>query len=1294
MEDGKPVWAPHPTDGFQMGNIVDIGPDSLTIEPLNQKGKTFLALINQVFPAEEDSKKDVEDNCSLMYLNEATLLHNVKVRYSKDRIYTYVANILIAVNPYFDIPKIYSSDTIKSYQGKSLGTMPPHVFAIADKAFRDMKVLKMSQSIIVSGESGAGKTENTKFVLRYLTESYGTGQDIDDRIVEANPLLEAFGNAKTVRNNNSSRFGKFVEIHFNEKSSVVGGFVSHYLLEKSRICVQGKEERNYHIFYRLCAGASEDIREKLHLSSPDNFRYLNRGCTRFFANKETDKQILQNRKSPEYVKAGSLKDPLLDDHGDFIRMCTAMKKIGLDDEEKLDLFRVVAGVLHLGNIDFEEAGSTSGGCNLKNKSAPSLEYCAELLGLDQDDLRVSLTTRVMLTTAGGTKGTVIKVPLKVEQANNARDALAKTVYSHLFDHVVNRVNQCFPFETSSYFIGVLDIAGFEYFEHNSFEQFCINYCNEKLQQFFNERILKEEQELYQKEGLGVNEVHYVDNQDCIDLIEVKLVGILDILDEENRLPQPSDQHFTSVVHQKHKDHFRLTIPRKSKLAVHRNLRDDEGFIIRHFAGAVCYETTQFVEKNNDALHMSLESLICESRDKFIRALFESSTNNNKDTKQKAGKLSFISVGNKFKTQLNLLLDKLRSTGASFIRCIKPNLKMTSHHFEGAQILSQLQCSGMVSVLDLMQGGFPSRASFHELYNMYKKYMPEKLARLDPRLFCKALFKALGLNEVDYKFGLTKVFFRPGKFAEFDQIMKSDPDHLAELVKRVNLWLVCSRWKKVQWCSLSVIKLKNKIKYRAEACIKMQKTIRMWLCKRRHKPRIDGLVKVGTLKKRLDKFNEVVSALKDGKPEVNRQIKNLEISIDALMAKIKSTMMTREQIQKEYDALVKSSEDLLSALQKKKQQEEEAERLRRIQEEMEKERKRREEDEERRRKEEEERRMKLEMEAKRKQEEEERKKREDDEKRIQAEVEAQLARQREEESQQQAVLAQECRDRELALRIAQNESELISDEAQADMALRSLSSCPATSKTNGTRPQMTPEQMAKEMSEILSRGPAVQATKAAAGTKKHDLSKWKYAELRDTINTSCDIELLAACREEFHRRLKVYHAWKSKNKKRNTETEQRAPKSVTDYDFAPFLNSSPQQNPAAQLPARQQEIEMNRQQRFFRIPFIRPADQYKDPQNKKKGWWYAHFDGPWIARQMELHPDKPPILLVAGKDDMEMCELNLEETGLTRKRGAEILPRQFEEIWERCGGIQYLQSAIESRQARPTYATAMLQNLLK
>ncbi|XP_015255925.1 PREDICTED: unconventional myosin-VI-like isoform X8 [Cyprinodon variegatus] len=1252
MEDGKAVWAPHPTDGFQLGSIVDIGADSLTIEPLKQKGKTFLAPVNQVFPAEDDVNKHVEDNCSLMYLNEATLLNNVRVRYSKDKIYTYVANILIAVNPYYDIPKLYTAETIKQYQGRSLGTLPPHVYAIADKAYRDMKVLKMSQSIIVSGESGAGKTENTKFVLRYLTTSYGTGQDIDERIVEANPLLEAFGNAKTVRNNNSSRFGKFVEIHFNEKNAVVGGFVSHYLLEKSRICRQSSEERNYHIFYRLCAGAPEEIRQKFHLSSPDTFRYLSRGCTRFFATKDTDRQIMQNRKSSEHAKSGPLKDPLLDDHGDFNRMCVAMKKIGLGDTEKLDLFRVVAGVLHLGNIDFEEAGSTSGGCNIKNQSGQALEYCAELLGLAEEDLRVSLTTRVMLT-AGGAKGTAIKVPLKVEQANNARDALAKATYSRLFDHVVTRVNQCFPFDSSANFIGVLDIAGFEYFEHNSFEQFCINYCNEKLQQFFNERILKEEQELYQKEGLGVNEVHYVDNQDCIDLVEAKVLGILDILDEENRLPQPSDQHFTDTVHSKHKNHFRLTIPRKSKLAVHRNVRDDEGFIIRHFAGAVCYETTKFVEKNNDALHMSLESLVSDSKDRFIRELFENSTNS-RDVKQKAGKLGFISVGNKFKTQLNILLDKLRSTGSSFIRCIKPNLKMVSHQFEGAQILSQLQCSGMVSVLDLMQGGFPSRAPFHELYNMYQKYMPPKLTRLDPRLFCKALFKALGLDENDYKFGLTKVFFRPGKFAEFDQIMRSDPEHLAELVKKVNKWLIHSRWKKVQWCSLSVIKLKNKILYRAGACIMMQKTVRMWLCRKKHKPRIDGLVKVQNLKKRMGRFTEVVGGLKEGKQEMSKQIEGLEKAVDALVLKIKSTMMSRIDIDHEYQALVRRSEKLLTDLQNKKKEEEERERLRRIQEEMEKERRRREEDEKRRKQEEEDRRLKAEMEVKRKLEEEERKKREEEERRMQMEMELQLEAERQEEVARQAVMEQERRDRELAMRIAQSESELIPEEALNDSGLR--------------------------------RGPQVQASKAAANAKKFELSKWKYAELRDAINTSCDIELLAACREEFHRRLKVYHAWKSKNKKRNTETEQRAPKSVTDYA---------QHNLAPPIPARQHDVAMNRQQRYFRIPFIRPGDQYKDPQKpQKKGWWYAHFDGPWIARQMELHPEKQPILLVAGKDDMEMCELSLEETGLSRKRGAEILPRQFEEIWERCGGIQYLRSAIESRQARPTYATAMLQSMLK
>ncbi|XP_061430658.1 LOW QUALITY PROTEIN: unconventional myosin-VI-like [Lethenteron reissneri] len=1255
MDDGKPVWAPHASDGFQLGTIVDMGTDSLTIQPLTGKGQMFQAPYNQVFPAEEDSQKNVEDNCALMYLNEATLLNNIRVRYSKDKIYTYVANILIAVNPYYDLPALYSSQTVKQYNGKSLGMLPPHVYAIADKAFRDMKVHHESQSIIVSGESGAGKTENTKFVLRYLTESYGTGQDIDERIVEANPLLEAFGNAKTVRNNNSSRFGKFVEIHFNGKNTVVGGFVSHYLLEKSRICMQSKDERNYHIFYRLCAGAPEDIRQTFHLSSPDAFRYLNRGCTSYFSCKDTDGKIPQNRKSAQHLRqGGALKDPMLDDVRDYARMCQAMEKIGLNRDEKLNLFRVVAGVLHLGNVDFQEAGSTSGGCMVSSDCSAYLQHTAELLGLDQEDLCESLTSRIMAS--GGVKGTVIKVPLKVEQANSARDALAKAIYSRLFDHVVDRVNRCFPFTESAHYIGVLDIAGFEYFEHNSFEQFCINYCNEKLQQFFNKRILKEEQELYQKEGLGVNEVHYVDNQDCIDLIEARLVGILDILDEENRLPQPSDQHFTSGVHHKHGQHFRISIPRKSKLTVHRNLRDDEGFLIRHFAGAVCYETSQFVEKNNDALHMSLEALVSVSSDPFVKRLFESSNGSSSSSsgsssskeRPKAGKLSFISVGNKFRTQLGQLLEKLQATGASFVRCVKPNLRMTSHQFEGAQILSQLQCSGMVSVLDLMQGGFPSRAPFHELYNMYKKYLPSALARLDPRLFCKALFKALGLNENDFKFGLTKVFFRPGKFAEFDQIMKSDPEHLAELVGRVKRWLIGNRWRKAQWCSLSVIKLKNKILYRAAACVKIQKTVRMFLCRKRYKHRVEGLVKVRSLQKRLEQMKKVTSTLKDGGAQ--KDVQQMEAAVQTLVGKIKSGPVTPGELDREYAALVQRSAQLLDALQRRKKEEEEAERLRAIQEEMEHERQRREQEEQRRKQEDDERRQKSEMESQRKREEEERKRREKEDKRMQEEVQAEMLVHKEEAARTQTIVEQERRDRELAMRIAQSDAELIPDDNAGDNSLK--------------------------------RGFLVQAQQAAQVVRKHDLSKWKYADLRDTINTSCDIDLLESCREEFHRRLKVYHAWKAKNKKRSDDGQQRAPQAVVDH--------AEQMSAVPPVPPRQPQAAQGRPQRYFRILFIRPADQYKDPNNKKKGWWYAHFDGQWIARQMELHPDKPPILLVAGKDDMEMCELSLEETGLTRKQGAEILPRGFDDVWEQWGGVEYLRRAVENKQARPTYATATLQ----
>ncbi|XP_076818401.1 unconventional myosin-VI-like isoform X1 [Clavelina lepadiformis] len=1271
MDNGKIVWGPHSEHGFVLGTITDIGHDTITVQPKASGVKPITASYSHVFPAENDVNKESDDNCALMFLNEATLLHNLRLRYKKDKIYTYVANILIAVNPYRDIPSLYNAQQIKRYQGQSLGVLPPHCYAIADKAYRDMKVNKLSQSIIVSGESGAGKTENTKFVLRYLADTYGSGDALDKRIVQANPLLEAFGNAKTMRNNNSSRFGKFVEIHFL-KGKVVGGFVSHYLLEKSRIVTQSPMERNYHIFYRLCCGAPDDVQAMLHLKSPDNFRYLKNGCTQYFLSNHA--KVKADRLSAEHKKKGALTDMLLNDQKDYSNIANAMQLMGISKEDMMDIFHVVAGVLHLGNITFEDAGGSSGGCMVSESSKQSVQITSKLLGLQPSALTEALTTRSMQS--AGEKNT-IKVPLKKAQSCNAREALAKTIYSRLFDHVVSRINECFPFQSSENFIGILDIAGFEYFEENSFEQFCINYCNEKLQQFFNGRVLREEQELYSKEGLGVHEVAYTDNQDCIDLIESPKHGILDILDEENKLPQQSDNHFTTAVHNQHKGHFRISIPRKSQLAKHRNIRDDEGFLIRHFAGAVCYQTVQFVEKNNDALHNSLEQLVCSSSHNLVRQIFEHNA-----AKANKGKLAFISVGNKFKmnatssqarvsslnfvsvgstfrTQLGQLLEKLTETGSSFIRCIKPNLSMQDKLFEGGQILSQLQCSGMVSVLDLMQGGFPSRAQFSDVYSMYKALMPERLKRLDPRLFCKALFKALGLDEMDFKFGLTKIFFRPGKFAEFDQLMRSDPENLKVMIKKVEKWLLRARWRKVQWCGLTVIKLKNKILWRRAHYICLQKHWRGYLCRKKHRPLIRAFSKVAPLLRQLPRMRELVSVLKD-KKEMAVKVEKHEKELKEHLKKIKTLKFDLVLMEKSYQHLHKQEEAIIRDLQTKKLAEEEAERARKIREAMERERKQREEEERkrkqeeeererRRKKEEEERKIKAEMEAKRKREDEQQRKREAKEREIQARLEAELVEKRAEEEKKKTIEEQERRDRDLAMRVAQDNQAQLVDEIPTSIAVLQQQQRALTS---------------------------------ASTNKKADLSKWRYADLRDAINTSTDIQHIEDCREEFHRRLKVYHMWKSKNKARNQMQETRAPKAVVDHAAAHRATPQPPVPSRRTLP--------NNEQRYFRIPFFRQNDQSVDPQNRKKGWWYAHFDGQFVVRQMELHPDKTPLLVVAGKDDMQICELALDDTGLTRKKGAEITPREFEQVWETNGGREYLMAAINAKQARPTYATSMLQ----
>ncbi|XP_046443856.1 myosin heavy chain 95F-like isoform X1 [Daphnia pulex] len=1244
MMDNQKVWVPDVHRGFILGKIVDLGSEAITVLPIEQGLKEIRCPYDRVYPAGEDDNKDVDDNCSLMFLNEATFLNNVALRYKRDQIYTYVANILIAVNPYFEIKGLYSKDAIKKYQGKSLGTLPPHVFAVVDKAFRDMRVLKQSQSIVVSGESGAGKTESTKYILRYLCESGGlSAGPIEQQILDANPLLEAFGNAKTTRNNNSSRFGKFIEIHFTSKYTIAGGFISHYLLEKSRIVTQSKEERNYHFFYQLCAGASEKLKGQLQLRSPDHFHYLSQGCTQYFLSKGSDSSIDPNRKSKEHRSRGSLNDPLLDDANDFKQTDKALSNLGMSDDEKLAIYSAVAAILHLGNITFEDnAEDARGGCQIAKSSHEALRNASALIGVDPEELHHALLSRVMQPSKGGIKGTVIMVPLKVFEASNARDALAKAIYSRLFDYIVHRINQSIPFQSSMHYVGVLDIAGFEYFTVNSFEQFCINYCNEKLQQFFNERILKEEQLLYDKEGLGVKKIVYVDNQDCIDLIEARTSGIFYLLDEESKLPKSNHTHFTSTVHSANPNHFRLALPRKSKLRDHREIRDDEGFLIRHFAGAVCYQTAKFIEKNNDALHASLECIIQESHNPFLKSLFVASTSNS--SQQWKGKLSFISVGSKFRMQLNELMEKLRSTGTNFIRCVKPNLKMVDHLFEGGQILSQLQCSGMTSVLELMQQGYPSRAPFVDLYNIYKSILPPQLARLDPRLFCRSLFQALNLNDHDFKFGLTKVFFRPGKFSEFDTLMRSDSDHLRQLVNLVRQWLLKSRWKKAQWCALSVIKLKNKILYRAQQLIIIQKTVRMHLARKKYRPRIVGLRQVRALQQSVKQSEKIVHMLKDKQSSV-QQMQKLQADMENAARSFKENeRIAEKEINMVVVRLEHQADDLMKTLKAKVEQQksaEEQEKLRKIQEEMARERRRKEEEEKRRLEEEDNRRKRAEMEIKRKAEEETRKRQEEDDRRAAEQLQAELERNGVNQTRLLEQLEQERRDHELALRLAQETNGQVDDA---------------------------------DLSSQLRRSDVVMLQRAAYAGKKYDLSKWKYSELRDTINTSCDIELLEACREEFHRRLKVYHAWKARNKKRTAvmDENQRVPQAVLDAASKPVLRP------------RTSVMVPSDAQRFFRIPFVKPNADSSAPADKK-GYWYAHFDGQWIARQMELHPDKPPVLLVAGLDDMQMCELSLDETGLTRKRGAEILEHEFVREWEKAGGATYVRPADRNRKAAITPA---------
>jgi myosin heavy subunit len=528
-------------------------------------------------PAKFDGVKDCSD---LSHLNNATVLHNLRVRYAEDLIHTYSGLFLVVVNPYKWIP-IYTEEIISIYQGKRRNEVFPHVFAIGDEAYRAMTNNKKNQSILITGESGAGKTENTKKVIQYLATIAGKasqGGKLEEQILQLNPLMEAFGNAKTNKNDNSSRFGKFIRVQFNSGGVICGTTIQVYLLEKSRVVFQGPGERSFHIFYQLLAGADSVQRKTYYLQKPTDYAFF---C---------DKQAIQ------------LKS--MDDGAEWGHTLKAMDVIGLTSDEQDNVFRLVAGIMQCGNIKY---GSSYGGESAKIENQDVVKNICELWGLDQETFEKSLIRpRVQ---AG--RDTVEKHLSKAE-ASYAREAMCKSIYERCFLWLVKKLNRVLASPSEANFIGVLDIAGFEIFEHNSFEQLCINFTNEKLQQFFNNHMFKLEQEEYAREKIEWKYIDFgLDSQQRIDLIEKKDNSIIALLDEETIFPRATDESLIQKLHTLAKKHTYYSTVQFKKLF----------FKIEHYAGDVVYDVTDWITKNKDPLQDDIAKAIKGSNRKFFSSLF-------------------------------------------------------------------------------------------------------------------------------------------------------------------------------------------------------------------------------------------------------------------------------------------------------------------------------------------------------------------------------------------------------------------------------------------------------------------------------------------------------------------------------------------------------------------------------------------------------------------------------------------------------------------------------------------------